>query len=252
MTAYERIGVGYARTRGEDPRIGDVIRRGLGDAASVVNVGAGSGSYEPDDRFLVAVEPSARMIAQRSASAAPVVRGVAEALPLRDDAVDAALAVLTLHHWTDLAKACRELTRVARRRVVVLTFDPDHEGFWLTQDYFPQFVEEDRLRLPPLAEIAALLGGRAEVEPIAVPHDCVDGFLGAFWKRPRAYLDPDVRRGISSFAAAPPDSLQAGLRRLEADLESGRWQDVYGAALEPWDALDLGYRLLVATLDSSS
>ena len=244
MTAYEKIGVGYSSSRREDPRIMAAILRALRGSASVVNVGAGTGSYEPRDRFVVAVEPSMRMIGQRGRAAAPVVRGVAESLPLREDAVDAALAVLTLHHWADQPRACREMCRVARKRVVILTFDPDHEGFWLTKDYFPRFREEDRRCFPTTTQVAALLGGRADIEPVPIPRDCSDGFLGAFWARPQAYLDPRVRRGISSFAAADPAVLGDGLRRLEADLDSGRWRETHGAALEHVDAIDVGYRLV--------
>jgi SAM-dependent methyltransferase len=248
VTAYEKIGVGYSNSRREDPRIMAAVLHALRGASSVVNVGAGTGSYEPRDRFVVAVEPSVRMINQRGRAAAPVVRGVAESLPLRDDAVDAALAVLTLHHWVDQPRACRELCRVARTRVVILTFDPDHEGFWLTRDYFPQFREEDRRCFPAPEQVAALLGGRAEIEPLPVPRDCRDGFLGAFWARPQAYLDPRVRRGISSFAAAAPAALEDGLRRLQADLESGRWDETHGATLEHQETIDVGYRLVSADL----
>lgn len=247
MTPYEKIGVGYSTTRGEDPRLQAAISAALGDAQSVVNVGAGTGSYEPRDRLVVAVEPSVRMIRQRAPGSAPVLQGVAEAIPLRSQSVDAALGVLTLHHWIDQARACRELRRVARKRVVFLTFDETEEGWWLTRDYFPQFVAEDQARMPSTAEIAVLVGGQAVVEPLLVPADCQDGFLGAFWKRPAAYLDPAVRAGISSFAGAAPESLEAGLARLEADLASGRWQDLYGEAQESLSAIDVGYRLLVCS-----
>ena len=246
MTPYEQIGIGYAHTRRDDPRVAAAIHAALGDARSLVNVGAGTGSYEPADRFVLAVEPSLRMIEQRPAGAAPVVRAVAEALPLRDGAVDAALAVLTLHHWTDQPRACRELLRVTRQRVVLLTYDPAHDEFWLTEDYFPQFQAEDRLRFPSLEAQAELLGGDVEITPLPIPADCVDGFLGAFWKRPQAYLDPAIRRGISSFAASDPDSLADGLQRLEADLASGRWQATHGARFQAHAAFDLGYRLVVA------
>jgi SAM-dependent methyltransferase len=248
VTAYETIGVGYASRRAPDPRIMAMVERALGDAASVVNVGAGTGSYEPKGPRVVAVEPARRMIAQRRPGAAPVLQGVAEHLPLADAAVDAALAVLTLHHWTDQPRACRELLRVARRRVVILTFDPEHAGFWLTQDYFPVFRADDRQRFPTLPRAAELLGGRVLVDPIPVPRDCVDGFLGCYWARPEAYLDPTVRRSISSFAVADPAAVDAGLKRLEADLTSGRWNEVHGPAVEGQDAYDMGYRLVVAEL----
>lgn len=247
MTRYEQIGVSYAKTRGTDPRIGALISAGLGDAQSVVNVGAGTGSYEPQDRLVIAVEPSWRMIAQRS-GAGVVVQGVAEALPLRDQAVDAALAVLTIHHWPDQQAGVRELVRVARRRVVLFTFDGTHPGFWLTQDYFPQFLVEDRRIMPSSDKLGAMFdGGALRVEPIRVPSDCADGFLGAYWKRPQAYLDPAVRIGISSFALADPATLEEGLRRLKFDLESGQWERRHGAGLAAQESLDTGYRLLIWT-----
>lgn len=246
MTSYERIGLGYARTRRDDPRIAAAIRAALGGASSVVNVGAGAGSYEAAGRGVIAVEPSLRMIEQRPVDAAPVLRGVAEALPLRDGAVEAALAVLTLHHWVDQPRALRELKRVARTRIVILTYDPAWDGFWLTQDYFPEFVRQDRASFPGLEDLAAMLGGEVRIEAVPIPADCIDGFLGAFWKRPEAYLNPRVRAGISSFAAADPADLRGGLTRLAADLASGRWARRHGEGLAALDAITLGYRLVIA------
>ncbi len=239
---YDRIGTGYGRFRRPDPRIASRIHRALGGARSVVNVGAGAGSYEPADRPVVAVEPSATMVAQRPAGAAPAVRAVASALPFRDASFDAALAVLTLHHWPDWGAGVAELARVARERVVVLTCDPGAEGFWLVRDYFPDIVEQDRRVFPPPDALARALGG-ADVVPVPVPWDCADGFLGAYWRRPEAYLDAGVRGAISAFARLP--DVEEGLARLRRDLADGIWEE-RNADLREREELDVGYRLVVA------
>ena len=240
---YDAIGRTYTATRGTDPRIAARIWDALGDARMVVNVGAGTGSYEPPDRDVTAVEPSAVMIAQRPPGAAPAVQASAEALPFEDASFDAAMAVLTLHHWSDLRAGCAELRRVARDRVVVFSWDPTYVGrMWLGPEYFPQYSREDAEGFPSLAEQAAALGAEAEVVPI--PWDCRDGFFSAFWRRPEAYLDPAVRAGISTLAKRSEDELAEGLARLRADLESGAWARRHADLLER-DELDLGYRLLV-------
>ena len=245
MTAeqfYDRIGGGYSTTRRADPRIEARIHRALGDAGSVVNVGAGAGSYEPRDREVVAVEPSERMIAQRPSGSAPVVRALAEDLPFGDGSFDASMAVLSDHHWGDRARGLREMRRVARMRAVLFTWDQARvdEG-WLVRDFLPGFR-----RLPgmPLPEIADHLGA-TEIQTVAIPADCRDGFLHAYWARPHAYLDPAVRRNISVFARLPAAEVDAAVARLRADLESGAWRarnaEIVGEA-----QLDLGYRLLIA------
>jgi SAM-dependent methyltransferase len=216
----------------------------LGDVESVVNVGAGTGSYEPTDRFVVAVEPSMVMLTQRPPGAAPVVRATAEALPFRDRAFDGAMALLTIHHWDDQNLGLGELRRVAMKRVVVLTISPD-PSFWLTSRYFPAIAEWDALHLPAIDEIRAVLGGESRVIPVPIPHNCRDGFLGAFWRRPEAYLDPRVRAGISTFSLIRQSAQAAGLRRLRQDLMSGAWTAQFGDLLS-LDELDLGYRLVVA------
>jgi SAM-dependent methyltransferase len=242
VAAYDEIGRGYGRVRRADPRIARRIEAAVGEGARVINVGAGTGSYEPPGT-VVAVEPSAVMIAQRPPDAAPCVQASAEALPFGDGAFDVALAVLTIHHWSDLAAGIGELRRVAHRQVI-LTFDCDRTAdFWLVRDYLPESVALDRQRLPPLAHIIALLGG-ARVDPVPVPHDCADGFFGAYWRRPHAYLDPAVRAGISNFALLG-DDVTPGLERLAADLASGEWTR-RNAALLDLDEIDLGYRLLVS------
>jgi SAM-dependent methyltransferase len=239
---YDRIGEVYTSTRRADARIAEMIWRGLGDANTVVNVGAGAGSYEPPDRRVVAVEPSWRMIQQRSGSA-PVVCGVAESLPFPAGAFDAALAILTLHHWTDWRRGLTEMKRVATRQVLV-AFDPDEvRGFWLTASYLPEIGELDRGRCPPLADIARALGP-CRVQSIAVPYDCTDGFLAAYWRRPEAYLEPSVRAGISSFALLDPAVVTRGVARLRSDVDSGVWDERFGH-LRKADALDVGYRLVI-------
>jgi SAM-dependent methyltransferase len=242
-TLYDRLGVGYTSTRRADPRIAAAIDAALGDAVTVVNVGAGAGAYEPDDRRLVAIEPSRVMIAQRPPAAAPAIVASAEDLPLADDGVDAAMAILTDHHWRDRAQGLREMRRVARRRAVVFQHDPQvGADFWLARDYLPTFVR--RLQGKRLSQLMAPLG-EIELRPVPIPHDCRDGFLGAFWRRPEAYLDPRVRAGISVFRLLPENEVAAAVEALRADLESGAWARRNADILER-DELDLGFRVVVA------
>ena len=242
--AYDVIGRGYASRRRADPRIEAQVLGALGDAQHVVNVGAGAGSYEPRDRAVVAVEPSEVMIAQRGADAAPVVRGVAERLPFAEGSFDAALAVLTVHHWTDVAAGLAELRRVAPRRVVLGFDEPQALSFWLAADYFPEIAEVESARAPQLEDLVDGLGA-TRVEVVPVPHDCTDGFAGAYWRRPEAYLDPDVRAGISSLAVIPDDLLAPALAQLRADIDSGAWHERH-ADLLALDEIDLGYRLVIS------
>ena len=237
---YDEIGIGYGSHRRPDPRIAAAIRVALGDAETVVNVGAGAGSYEPADRRVVAVEPSLEMIRQRRAGGAPVIRASATHLPFRDRAFAAALAVLAVHHWPDRARGLAELARVATR-AVVLTWDPAAPGFWLVDDYFPSILAIDRPSFPTLDDFRRALG-EVEIHPLPVPHDCVDGFLGAYWRRPSAYLDPGVRRAISTFSKI--GDAEPGLARLRRDLEDGTWTRRHGHLLNRTE-LDLGYRLVI-------
>ncbi len=238
---YDTIGTGYSRLRRPDPRIAKVILAALGEAEAILNVGAGAGSYEPDDRAVTAVEPSAEMIGQRPPGSAKAFQGVAENLPFADQTFDAAMAVLTVHHWTDLEAGLREMRRVAAGPLVILTFDPEAPYFWLA-DYIPEIIELDQPIMPAMSEYGRILGD-VEIAPVPVPHDCTDGFLGAYWRRPLAYLDGDVRSAISTFAKL--DDISAPLRQLEGDLNSGAWEERYSDVLE-LDALDIGYRLVVA------
>jgi len=241
MELYDSIGHGYGERRRQDPRIAERIVRALGDAESLVNVGAGAGSYEPRDRKVIAVEPSRVMIRQRPPEAPPAVRASATSLPFRDESFDASLAVLTLHHWPDSSRGIAELRRVARRCVVILTFDTSVGGFWLT-DYFPEILEVDRRTMPAMSALDRILG-TLKVSDVPIPHDCTDGLLGAYWRRPHAYLDAGARSATSVFSRI--GNLEAGLSRLRADLESGAWQRRHADLLKRSE-LDLGYRLVVA------
>jgi SAM-dependent methyltransferase len=238
---------GYALRRWPDPRIASAITSALSDARSVVNIGAGAGSYEPADRMVQAVEPSERMISQRRAGAAPCVRGAAEALPFGAGAFDAAMAILTIHHWSDWRAGLREMRRVARSRIVLLTFDVEASDFWLTRDYFPEIIADDRRIMPRLGDLKKELG-EFQSTPVLIPHDCTDGFLGAYWRRPGTYLDPEARKSMSSFAKIDAG---AGLRKLDGDLECGAWR-ARNADLLAREALDIGYRLLRWDFDARS
>jgi SAM-dependent methyltransferase len=237
--SYDTIGVNYSDLRKPDCRIQAVIGRALGPAKTVLNVGAGAGSYEPTDRQVTAIEPSVKMIEQRRASAAPVIQGCAEALPFDDHSFDASMAILTVHHWADKAKGLREMRRVTRGPVVVLTFDPSHRGCWLA-DYIPQLVALDEVQMPRMTDYEAWLGS-VEISPVPIPHDCTDGFLYAYWRRPAAYLDPRVRSAMSSFWAV--DNVSEGLSKLASDLDTGAWARRYSELLS-LDACDVGYRLV--------
>jgi SAM-dependent methyltransferase len=238
--SYDRIGVNYADLRKPDARIAAAIEAALGDARRVLNVGAGTGSYEPAGRQVTAVEPSAEMIRQRAATAGPAVRARAEALPFADAAFDAAMAVLTVHHWSDQARGLAEMRRASRGPVALLTYDPGFRDFWLT-DYIPELLALDDARMPPLDLYAAALGP-VEISAVPIPHDCTDGFLCAYWRRPRAYLDPRIRAAMSSFWLI--GDVSAGLAKLAADLDSGAWARRYGGLADA-PARDLGYRIVV-------
>lgn len=238
---YERIGAGYALQRRADPHVEAAIHACLGNGHSVVNVGAGAGSYEPKDRDVIAVEPAITMIRQRPIGSAPVVRAEGQRLPFADGTFDVALASLTLQHWRERATGLRELRRVARDRVVIFTWDPDAEPYWLVTDYLPELLHYDRARFPTLAELRDALG-HLEIVPVPIPHDCTDGFMGAHWRRPHAYLDERVRASISTFVEGTAPGPCA---RLAAELENGEWARKYGA-LRSLDALDCGYRVVIA------
>ena len=239
---YDTIGATYTVTRRTEPRIAAQVWAALGNARTVLNIGAGTGSYEPSGRDVTAVEPSAVMRAQRPAGAAPCVDATAESLPFEDQSFDAAMAFATIEHWQDPVAGLREMRRVARR-VVVFTWDasvPDR--FWLDRDYLPEFAGLWAGR-PSLTELAGAIGARTE--PVPVPWDCADGFYHAFWRRPEAYLDDRVRRGMSIWARVGPDAEQRAVRSLRDDLASGRWAE-RNRDLAGLDAAEFGLRLLIA------
>jgi hypothetical protein len=239
---YDTIGTSYTVTRRTEPRIAAQVWAALGDARTVLNVGAGTGSYEPPGRDVTAVEPSAVMRAQRPAGAAPCVAAVAERLPFADQSFDAAMAIATIDHWQDPVAGLREMRRVARR-VVAFTYDASvHGRFWLNRDYLPEFAGLWAGR-PSLAELAGVVGARTE--PVLVPWDCADGFYHAYWRRPQEYLDEHVRRGMSVWARVGPDAEQRAVRSLRADLASGRWAE-RNRHLTGLDAAELGDCLLIA------
>jgi hypothetical protein len=239
---YDTIGATYSVTRRTEPRIAAQVWAALGNARTVLNVGAGTGSYEPPGRDVTAVEPSAVMRAQRPAGAAPCVAATAESLPFDDQSFDAAMAFATIDHWQDPIAGLREMRRVARR-VVVFTKDfSDPDLFWLNRDYLPEFAEL-RIGRPSLTDLARVIGARAE--PVLIPWDCADGFYEAYWRRPAAYLDVQVRRGMSIWARVGPDAEQRAVRSLGDDLASGRWAE-RNRDLVDLDAAELGERLLIA------
>jgi SAM-dependent methyltransferase len=242
---YDTLGATYPTTRRTEPRIAAQIWDALGDAETVLNVGAGTGSYEPPDRGVTAVEPSALMRAQRPVGAAACVAATAADLPFGDQSFDAAMAVSTIHHWQDPVAGLREMRRVARR-VVVFTFDGGDaawgQRFWLIRDYLSE-VAELFAGWPPLTELAGAI--EARTEPVLIPWDCADGFFEAYWRRPEAYLEEQVRRGMSVWTKVGYDAEQRAVGSLQHDLASGRWAE-RNRDLLPLDAADLGLRLLIA------
>lgn len=243
MALYDTIGSGYATFRRPDPRIAAAISAALGDASSVVNVGAGTGSYEPLDRRVFAVEPSQVMIDQRPSGSAVCRLGTAEALPFETASVDAAMAILCAHHWNDLERGLAEMARVARKRAVVLTWVPDSPSFWLTRDYFPEIVAHDVTVFPSTKVLFGMCESAfssVRIASVPIPGDCFDGFLGAYWRRPECYLESARRQVMSSFSRF---NAEQGLGKLRDDLATGRWKERNGDLLQ-LESLDLGYRLV--------
>lgn len=240
VARYDFIGINYSDLRRPDPRIAAAIHEGLGRAQTILNVGAGTGSYEPEDRSVTAVEPSIEMIRKRGSSAAAVIQASAQNLPFDDASFDASMAILTIHHWPDKQAGLQEMRRVTRGRIVLLTYDPAYRP-WLT-DYLPELAELDEAQMPAMDNYNRWLGD-VQVKPLLVPHDCTDGFLYAYWRRPSAYLDAGIRSGSSSFWTIR--SVDAALERLKRDLETGEWTRKYSELLS-LDSYDAGYRLILA------
>ena len=246
--AYDRIGVGYAGSRVADPRIAKQIHAALGDARTVLNVGAGTGNYEPADRCVIAVEPADTMIRQRPPNAAVTVSAVAEALPFRTHAFDAAMAISTIQHWTKPAAGLAELRRVAPRRVVYMSEPPTPGWMWLADDYFPDMYDLVVNRTtPPVDEVADQLED-ATITTVLVPADMIDASAGAFWNRPERYLDPAAQAAMSTFSLLDPKAVSQGTARLRHDLATGNWDNRHGH-LRLLPHLDLGYRLIISTTE---
>ncbi len=245
MTAlYDTIGKGYANYRKPDPRIAAMISEALGDAASVINIGAGAGSYEPVDRAVTAIEPSATMIAQRPPGSVRAIQATSDLLPFPDKSFDAATAFFTTHHWSDRVGGLKEMRRVARKRCVFLDQDPSQMDFWLLADYFPE-LHHGTKPLLPLDEARSVFG-KVRLVPLPVPHDCTDGFLCAYWRRPEMYLDPEARRAISFFAQL--GDISSGLEHLKRDIADGSWARRHADLLEKQE-MDYAYRLVIAELE---
>jgi SAM-dependent methyltransferase len=249
-TDYAPAAQSYAHVRQADPVVAEQIVTALGDAKTIINVGAGTGSYEPEDRYVVAIEPSAEMRAKRPSERVPAIHATAEALPFDDDAFDAGLAVLTVHHWPDLEAGLRELRRVCRDRVVILTADPDALArLWLA-DYSPEFHAVEARRYPPIDRIANALGGSGDddtfdVVPLSIPYNCLDGFADAFYGRPEALLQPEVRRAQSAWSFVSDADQERFATRLAADLASGAWDEAHGQ-LRTEPRFEGSMRLLIA------
>jgi len=250
MARYDSIGHDYSLTRREDPRFRAQIHAALGNARSVVNVGAGTGAYEPSDRHVIAIEPSDVMAAQRPPHLAPAIRASAGSIPLRDHSVDAAMSVLSLHHWDEeREKGVRELRRVARGHVVILTYDPTICGaMWLMADYLPEVAALDMQIFPPPEQLAEWLGGKVRIDKIPIPRDTPDWMLGSFWAHPERVLDANARAATSGFARMAPSVVARVVSEVSRDLASGLWDERHGY-LRNLDALDIGLRLVVATIN---
>jgi len=243
---YDSIGESYSGTRREDPRLRERIQAALGDARTVVNVGAGAGSYEPRDRHVIAIEPSDVMAAQRPPELAPAIRASAGSLPLRDDSVDAAMALVTIHHWDgERETGVHELRRVARGPVVIVTYDPVVSGrMWLAAEYVPEVAHLDDRIFPSPETVAGWLGGEVRIETLPIPRDCTDWMFGSFWAHPERVLDPVSRANTSGFARMAPDVVERVAAALRTDLADGTW-DARNGALRTLHAYDAGLRLVV-------
>lgn len=245
---HEQAAHEHPALRPVDPRIAKQIHEALGDARSVANVGAGAAEYEPVDRWVLAIEPSEHRITSGTRGLTTPIRGYAEGLPIPSKSVDAAMACLTLHQWADWRVGVQELRRVARKRVVIFTYDPAHaDRFWLLRDYLPEFGHLHSRRFPPIEQQRVATGDDVHVETVAIPPDCENGLLAAHWRRPRAYLDEQMRAGIPTFQLPGAARLLDGLEKLAKDLQTGRWRQ-RNRELLSLEQLDLGYRLLVTEL----
>jgi SAM-dependent methyltransferase len=226
---YDKNGARYSTSRQTDPAIAAYIYRALGDAKTILNVGAGSGSYEPTDRFVISVEPSVTMRAQRLLNhKSPAVIGKADDLPFDDRSFDVATAFLTIHHWPDIKKGLAEMRRVTRSQIIIMTYDPDALGIFWNAEYFPEVIEVEKQRYPRIQSLVNVLGGNAEVQEIPVPLNCLDGFQEAFYGRPEAFLEKEVRKAMSAWGFISEDRQELMVKRLSDDLSSGEWDRKFG------------------------
>jgi len=225
---YDLNGVDYSRVRKTDPQIFNQVLNALGDSKYILNMGAGSGSYEPLDRYVISIEPSYRMRSQRPKNIPPAIMGSSDFIPFDDQTFDASMAMVTIHHWADLHKGLRELRRVTRNQILILTFDPDAlDGFW-NAEYFPELVAIEKKRYPKLDLLKKYLGGKVDIEPVSIPLHCSDGFQEAFYGRPEGFLEPSVRKSQSAWGFLHPGEEEKLVKRLEDELESGAWDKKYG------------------------
>ena len=237
---YDNIGIDYAKQRKSDPRIATQIFDRLKNATKVVNIGAGSGSYEPKNINLIAVEPSIEMINQRATNAHPVIQGYAESLPFPDKSFSHALTILSMHHWSDRDKAFKEINRITTEMFIAVSWNPEADPFWLTKDYFPEVYDLDKTIFPNLDELKDYFDD-VEMTPLLIPEDCIDGFLAAYWKRPLSYLDQKVRNSISSFSKFK--DLDKRLNKLDSDVKNGIWSKTNASILMN-TKLDAGYVII--------
>lgn len=238
---YDTLAPHYVNYRVPDLRIEAAIRRHIPPGGKVLNVGAGQGSYEPEDCDVTAVEPSPEMIVRRPSTKVPAIQGFAEHLPFDDDRFDTSLAILTIHHWQDIRRGLTEIKRVTRGKVVILTWSGEFGEFWLP-DYLPEIASTDTHLFPPIGKLADMLGGATHVESVEIPHDCTDGFMCAYWRRPKMYLNSAARQAISTFSRL--GDISGGLNRLRDDVESGLWHRTYESLLNKTQ-IDCGYRLVI-------
>ncbi|MGN8022559.1 class I SAM-dependent methyltransferase [Phyllobacterium sp. 22229] len=226
---YGVIGTGYTQYRQPDPHIAEFIRAALGDARTVLNVGAGAGSYEPVDREVTALEPSASMRAQRPPHLPVAVDGVAENLPFPDQSFDASMATFTVHQWPDLAAGLAEMRRVTRGVILILSCDPDElHRSWLAE-YAPEMIAVEARRYPSMRSIRDGLGGRAEIIPVPIPLNCIDGFGEAYYGRPERLLEKGARLANSAWSFVDPSVAERFVDRLGDDLDTGVWDAMYGS-----------------------
>lgn len=226
---YDQQGINYSGQRKTDPRIAEYVFKALDNSKTVLNVGAGAGSYEPEDRYVIAVEPSATMRAQRlNNNKIPAINATADSLPFSDNSFDASMAMVTIHHWPDIEIGLQELKRVTKNKIVIMTFDPDALNDFWNVNYFPELIEIERQRYPKLERIIKAIGGKSEIIKIPIPLDCLDGFQEAFYGRPEAFLEKSIRIAQSAWGFLPAELEEKYVNALAADIRSGEWDRKYG------------------------